>query len=234
MIGKIHNREAFLNRIGKRLGRTSPLKEAPSLDWNYQPQEKTLTNLSANQLVDILKEQCTRIHTKVYETTKDELKTVLTDIIHELGSGRIVIPNDRRFTEYQIMEAIQKEASETHIWNHSLGKVNVKKAEVANISITFSEMTLAESGTVVLFNTQNHGRSIAFLPTSHISIIPKSTIVPRMTQAAQIIDEKVINGEIFPSNIQFITGPSNSADIEMNLVVGVHGPVKATYIIVED
>lgn len=97
----------------------------------------------------------------------------------------------------------------------------------------FSDVTLAESGTVTLFHNKDHGRSISLLPKTFVAIIPKSTLVPRMTQAATLIHKMQTQGEDVPSYVSFITGPSNSADIEMNLIVGVHGPVKATYIVVD-
>lgn len=95
-------------------------------------------------------------------------------------------------------------------------------------------MTLAESGTVLLFSNRNKGRSVSLLPKTFIAIVPQSTIVPRMTQAATAISKLVSEGQEIASCIDFITGPSNSADIELNLIVGVHGPIKATYILVKD
>ena len=50
----------------------------------------------------------------------------------------------------------------------------------------------------------------------------KAQSLPRMTQAAKILREKIKKGEAIPSCINYITGPSKSSDIEMKkLVVGV-------------
>jgi len=55
-----------------------------------------------------------------------------------------------------------------------------------------------------------------------------------MTQAAERIHQENIEGNSVSSCVSFVTGPSNSADIEMKLIVGVHGPVAATYIVVKE
>ncbi|SDY48300.1 L-lactate dehydrogenase complex protein LldG [Evansella caseinilytica] len=93
---------------------------------------------------------------------------------------------------------------------------------------------MAESGTVVLLSIADKGRSVSLLPGTHLAIIPKSTLVPRMTQANEKIHELAKTSGRMPSCINFISGPSNSADIELRLVVGVHGPVQVTYIIIEE
>ncbi|MGE7605201.1 LutC/YkgG family protein [Peribacillus frigoritolerans] len=232
MNGTIHNEGTFLNNIAKNLGR-APITEGISVpEWKHAPQKEVLKHATPNDLVAELKEQCKRVHTKFHVTDSKQVMHCLKQVIEELGNGPLIIPKDDRFSDYGL-ENILKE-KDVHIWDHQAGNENIEKAERANIGITFSEMTLAESATVVLFSDKDHGRSISFLPSCHVSIIPKSSIVPRMTQAAAAIRSKVTRGEVVPSCINFITGPSNSADIEMDLVVGVHGPIKAVYIIVED
>ena len=237
MPGTIQNREKFLDHLASRLGRERK-HHVEKVNWKYHPQDEILKDASTDELLEVLKTQCTKIHTKLVETESKQLSETLKTTIAALGGGSIVTWKDERFTEYGLAPLLQEQLPQNEIevfeWNSKLGKENIEQAEKANIGITISEITLAESGTVVLFSGKDRGRTISFLPKNSIVIVPKSTIVPRMTQAAKILREKVKNGEQVPSCINYITGPSNSADIEMNLVVGVHGPVKAVYIVVED
>lgn len=232
MTGTIQNENTFLAKIAKNLGR-DPITEGISRPvWKHAPQMEVLKNATQDELVEELREQSTRVHTKVHLTNSSQAAHVLQQVIEELGHGPVIIPKDQRFIDYQLMDVLNDNG--VHIWDHQIGRKNIERAERANIGITFSEITLAESATVVLYSDKDHGRSISFLPACHVSIIPKSSIVPRMTQAAKALRSKVEQGELVPSCINFITGPSNSADIEMDLVVGVHGPIKAVYIIVDD
>lgn len=235
--GTIHNRDAFLNNISKQLGRERK-KEVTRPEWKYNPQLGVYKGASQDELAEILMEQCNNIHTTVFETNTSELEKVLHDVITDYEGESVVTWDDPRFSEFGLTsyfnEKLPEKGKKVHVWNPELGLENVEFAKTADVGITFSDATLAESGTVVLFSDKKRGRSVSLLPKTYIAIIPKSTIVPRMTQACQDIHSRIENGQKVPSAVNFVTGPSNSADIEMVLVVGVHGPIKATYIIVND
>lgn len=235
--GAIHNREAFLNNIAKQLGRERK-KTVTRPEWKYNPQLEVFKDATPDELTEILKEQCNNIHTSFYETDTAGLEEVLNQVITEYEGESIITWDDPRFAEFGLTsylnEKIPKSGKRVHVWNPELGVENVEFAKTADVGITFSDSTMAESGTVVLFSGKTRGRSVSLLPKTYIAIIPKSTIVPRMTQTCSEIHKRIENGEKVSSAVNFITGPSNSADIEMVLVVGVHGPIKATYIVVND
>lgn len=236
-LGSVQNKERFLNEVAKSLGRERKTAPVVRPTWSHQPQHEMFKGYSQEQLVEKLVEQCAKIHTSVEKVTTETLPLALSNVIEELKAASIVSWDDPRFQEYGLRSFFEEAASSglaVHQWDPIMGEENISFAEQADIGITFSDMTLAESGTVVLFSEKGKGRSVSLLPTYYFAIIPKSTVVPRMTQATTFIHQMQQEKGSIPSCINFISGPSNSADIEMNLVVGVHGPVKAYYFIVED
>jgi len=229
----IQNRNKFLTNLSEKLGRRCPdVVKKPN--WDLTPQWRVFEGLTQDQLVLKLIEQCEAIHTGVKRTTTTHLGDTLQTVLKDWNASSVIYANDDRFDQYRLSNFFKNNTFKCRKWDSKNKEKDIAFAKNANVGITFSDITLAESGTIVLFNEGVKGRPVSLLPESYIAIIPKSTIVPRLTQAVKAIHELNLKGEKFPASLNFVSGPSNSADIEMNLVVGVHGPVRTTYIIVED
>lgn len=231
MSGSIENRESFLQNIAAKLGRKTG-ESVKTPEWVHQPQFAVGQGASQEELTDVFKNAAEAVHTKVFETDASGLAEQLDQVIQDYGGAPAIATKDRRFAEYGLNGLFER--YQIKIWDVAEGHTNIDVAAHANIGLAVCDVMLAESATAGLYNDKDKARSVSLLPVASIVIVPGSVIVPRMTQAMEQVERDVADGKEISHYINFISGPSNSADIEMRLVVGVHGPVKVAYVIVSD
>jgi len=96
-----------------------------------------------------------------------------------------------------------------------------------DVGVSTAQAAIAETGTLVLDSAGERHRLVSLVPPVHIAIVNASSIVDTLSDALALLQKK----EISPA-ITFITGPSRTADIELTLAIGVHGP-QELYVIVD-
>ncbi len=88
---------------------------------------------------------------------------------------------------------------------------------------------VAQTGSVVIDSRRN-ARAASLLPDRAVFVVDVATIVDTPGDVLRHRDRWWPDG--LPSQIVFVTGPSRSADIEMTLTVGVHGPGRVHAVLV--
>lgn len=185
--------------------------------------------LETNSLKQVFIESSKLIRAEIIETTQTNLIETLTELIKDIPPEKVLSSIKKENTEFD-----EWLLANTTTWNPMLGEQNIQHAEQATIGLTYCDHALAESGTVVLLNEHNKGRSVSLLPEIHVVLIPTNLIIPRLQESMRTLSERIKLGKPIPTCINFITGPSNSADIESYLVVGVHGPLRTIYVIIDE
>ena len=99
------------------------------------------------------------------------------------------------------------------------------------LGVTGALAGLADTGSIVVANGPGRARSASLLPTIHLALLRVSDLYPNLPtwMARQ-------GGSLLPTtaNLVIITGPSRTADIELNLVIGVHGPREIHVILIDE
>lgn len=231
-------KQAFLGRLSRALGRDSIPTSVTPFDFSKGPQETMYSDLSHEQVIEMFKTEAERLGTKLIEVEEAQLAQALVDEIVARGGGSVVYPKSAEVENYGL-EAAFKQLGEDQAtfyqWDATKGReANINVAKDSNIGITFPILGIAETATVIQPSTEESGRSLGLLPLTHISVLRTKNIHPRMTQTMAELAKIYRNDPAkFPTNVVHISGPSNTADIELVRVVGVHGPINVTFILVK-
>ncbi len=103
-------------------------------------------------------------------------------------------------------------------------------AREAAVGLVWAEAAAAETCTVVLQSGGHSERRRSLVPPRVVFVVAEATLHPDL-QAAFAALELMEGGER-ASAVTLVSGPSRSADIEHDLVIGVHGPGEAWAIVV--
>ncbi|HKQ04482.1 MAG TPA: lactate utilization protein C [Blastocatellia bacterium] len=96
----------------------------------------------------------------------------------------------------------------------------INEAAEAGLGVTAVDYALADSGTLCLLAGKTRPRTASLLPPVHVAILRPEQILRGLDDLFTLLpaDDRL------SSAVTLITGPSRTADIELTLVVGVHGP----------
>ncbi|MDH3536100.1 MAG: LUD domain-containing protein, partial [Gammaproteobacteria bacterium] len=89
------------------------------------------------------------------------------------------------------------------------------------VSLTSAHRGIAETGTLMLLSGENNPTRLNFLPDYHIVVLTADQLVLRMEDAWDSL--RSCFGEM-PRTVNFISGPSKTADVEQTVEYGAHGP----------
>lgn len=101
----------------------------------------------------------------------------------------------------------------------------------AQVGLTGVDAAIAATGTLVVSTGPGKGRIPTVLAPTHIAVVTLDQIVPRLEDwvARQRADGLASIRD--RGNLCFITGPSRTGDIEMQMILGVHGPGKVQVVV---
>ena len=196
----------ILENIRRSLGRTAqtPLSLRPPIYDSRQPE-------SVDSEITRFLGEIKKLSGVGQKLSITEIGLSLRLLISEQNIRKATVWNTPFLKQLGIAEILQTLTVE-------LISPNSDKHEMAtcDLGITEADYLLPETGTLVLRSSAEKTRGVSLLPRVHLAIVH-----PEMLRA----DMHQVFAEAKDSHyLVFITGPSRTADIELTVTLGVHGP----------
>jgi len=239
-------KEEFLSSVRSALGRerAAPLIPYPLL-------EETLPDLEAQaqEIRQRLTENLPLILDKFERMAKlggwnlhratgyEDAIEYAVSLVKSLGVDRTVRSNQLVFDELPLDSALTNLGVTVTQVTHSAdqSRESLRQEIIASgLGLTGADYAVAETGTVVIMPRRGLSRLVSLVPPVHLALVRPQDVVETLADLFLLrrLQFHSNDGEM-GSYLNFITGPSRTADIESTLVVGVHGPKEVHLVLLD-
>ncbi len=210
-----HHQPTVLEKVRKALGRSAPLP-APPTPPAIDPQIVRLVHTETG-LSELFARQALSMKMKLSTASATDVTTQLVQFIRESNLKKIAVAGSPLFDRLGILPALKHANIDAVSWSDLTLDEIYDDFDCALTDVTYA---VAETGSLVIEPTASNGRALSLVTFVHIAIVEPKNIL------ADLVDlmERLADPARSRSNVILITGPSKTADIEMNVVTGVHGP----------
>jgi L-lactate dehydrogenase complex protein LldG len=103
------------------------------------------------------------------------------------------------------------------------------------IGITSADFCIAVSGTLVMKTRAGQGRSVSLVPAIHIAVIHLDQLLASLKELYSLLKyDPAHRKEGLTNCMSLVSGPSKTADIELVMVHGAHGPRELYIYVITD
>lgn len=224
------SRDQILSRL--RAARR-PFEDAPPRPRQYIPVANDM-DTSIDALVERFAAELVNLKGEAYvEDSEDAVRERVVSLLRDLNATRVLAWHFNHIPVKKLREAVEAAGVEivqpdTH---DEFRAETLATAEGAQASITGVEAAVAATGTMIVRTGPGRGRIPTVLAPCHIAVISASQLMPRLENWVAAQRARGIQTLTGQANVCFISGPSRTGDIEMELILGVHGPGRVIAVI---
>jgi L-lactate utilization protein LutC len=211
-----HDDRGVIERVRRALGRTAPLATPPVPPAIEEPVTRLV--YSDLGLPELFAKRAADLKMLVTPVYPEELIPQLTKFLLERYCKRVVLANSKLLDGLSVVEALREAGFDARRW----GEITLDELYDFDCGITDVHYAVAESGSLVIRTSADHGRGLSLVPMFHVAVVEPKNFLPDLVD---LFDKLAVEARETPgTNYVIISGPSKTADIEMNVVTGVHGP----------
>ena len=224
-------RDGILSKIRKNLDRSGDLNAPNKALERLQAHATNLIPArgdgNRDQMVDLFCKEATRVNATISIVDQfNDIPRVVSDYLRDHQ-----LPAKVKIAPHETLKSLGWGITTSLMIEDGRGE------DDDAVSVSLAMGGVAETGTLVMASGPDTPTSLNFLPLDHIVVLAADDIAGNYEAVWARLRQRAIDAGApgtLPRTVNWITGPSRTADIEQTLLLGAHGPQRLHIIVVNE